>query len=237
MNKTNELTNISNALEDTLKDADLQNVTADLAEAFTDTMFTEGVLKDIPVLGTVLGLVKTTMNLRDRLFVKKLIHFLSCLNSIDPHSRHKMIAEIDASQSFKMKVGEKLLYIIDKCEDHHTASYIGRLFSAFLKGDIVYAEFLRGAAVIDNIFSLDLEQFLNSSLDDIKKVEKFYDDPLSEFQHRLINAGICITSTEPINVHDQDDWKASEQYIVEGGGISIYVTGIGQTIKGILGTS
>ena len=45
----NEIKRISNSLEETLKDSDLQSVTIDLAETFTDTMIFDGILKDIPV--------------------------------------------------------------------------------------------------------------------------------------------------------------------------------------------
>jgi hypothetical protein len=227
----NELNSLSNALESTIKDSDLQNVTVGIAEAFTYTIFSEGVLKDIPILGTIVGLVKSSLNLKDRLFLKKILYFLANLNSIEQPVRHKLITKIDSSQDYKIKVGEKLLYIIDKCDDHISAELIGKLFSAVLKGKISYKEFLQGSEIIDRAFFSDLEMFLNDNLDNIQKVNKFNDDPLTEFQHRLVNAGICALIVDPIIIRDQDDWKRSERYIVEGGKIGIYITEIGQIIR------
>jgi hypothetical protein len=45
-----ELNEISNSLESTLKDTDLQSVTIDLAETFTDSFLHDGILKEIPIV-------------------------------------------------------------------------------------------------------------------------------------------------------------------------------------------
>ncbi len=56
-----ELNNIANSLEETLKDSNLQGISVDLAEAFVDSIFEDGIAKDIPIIGTILGLGKTTL--------------------------------------------------------------------------------------------------------------------------------------------------------------------------------
>lgn len=61
-----------------------------------------------------------------------------------------------------------------------------------------------------------------------------FDGMLSDFQSSLITSGICATATESIYVRDQDDYKMSEKYVVEGGELTIYLTEIGSTLKNIL---
>lgn len=102
----NEIKKLSNSLEQTLKDSDLQSVTIDLAETFSDTLLNDGLLKDIPIIGTIVGLTKTAISLNDRLLIKKLIYFISELNDIDQPRREKLISEIDKSETQKIKVGE-----------------------------------------------------------------------------------------------------------------------------------
>lgn len=131
-----ELTTLSNSLEQTLKDSDLQNVTISLAEVFTDSLLEDGTAKDIPIIGTVIGLGKTAIGIKESLFLKKVIYFISELKNVSAAKRHSMIEKIDASGKFRTKVGEKLLYIIDKCEDHEKSQIIARLFSAFLLENI-----------------------------------------------------------------------------------------------------
>src|SRR5207253_2416236 len=138
----NEITKLSNSLEATLRDSDLQNVTSELAETFTDTLLNEGLLREIPIIGTIIGLTKASFNLNDRLLIKKLIYFISELKDIDIKKRQKLNSAIDNSGKQKVRIGEKLLYIIDKSDDHITAKYIAILFSAFLNEEITYAKFL-----------------------------------------------------------------------------------------------
>jgi hypothetical protein len=84
MQESNNIKKLSNSLKDTLADSDLQNVTSDLAETFTDTLLNDGILKDIPILGTIIGLAKASISLNERLLIKKLIYFLSELKNIEP---------------------------------------------------------------------------------------------------------------------------------------------------------
>lgn len=230
----NELKKLSNSLEDTLKDSDLQNVTTELAETFSDALLNDGLLRDIPIIGTITGLTKAAINLKDRLLIKKLIYFISELKDIETEKRNRLISTIDNSENQRIKVGEKLLYIIDKCDDHITAKYIAILFSAFLKEEITYSQFLRCSAIIQKLLFQDLEQFIQSKVEDIETSITQYDKGISDFQNSLITSGICVTETERVSVRDQDDYKMSEKYVVEGGDLTIYLTEIGYTLKKII---
>ena len=230
----NEIKKLSNSLEQTLKDSDLQSVTVDLAETLSDTLLSDGLLKDIPIIGTIVGLTKAAINLNDRLLIKKLIYFISELNDIDPKRREKLISEIDDSETQRIKVGEKLLYIIDKSDDHYTAKYIAVLFKAFLNEEINYSQFLRCSTIVQKLLIQDLEQFIDTDTAVIETKITQYDKGISDFQNSLITSGICATETERVSVRDQDDYKMSDKYVVEGGDLIIYLTEIGYTLKQIL---
>ena len=163
-----KLTTLSDSLEITLKEGELQNVTFDLAETIGDTFLNEGILKDIPIIGTIVGLTKSTLNIRDQLFLKKLIYFMSELSNVSKEDRFEQINKIESSESYKEKVGEKLLYIIEKCEDHEKAKLVGKLFNSYLKGKITYSEFLRCSNSIQNLFISDIRYFLNYSQETIQ---------------------------------------------------------------------
>lgn len=230
----NEITRISNSLEETLKDSDLQGVTVDLAETLTDALISDGVLKDIPVIGTVFGLTKFAINLNDRLLIKKLIYFISELKEVDKEKRNRLISEIDNSEKEQIKVGEKLLYIIDKSDDHLTAKYVAVIFKAFLNEEISYSEFLRCSTIIQKLLIQDLELFIDSEIKAIEITLTQYDNGLSDFHSSLLISGICASQNDSISVRDQDDYKMSERYVVEGGDLIIYLTEIGHTLKRIL---
>lgn len=230
----NEISKLSNSLERTLKDSDLHNLTEEVGEVALDSLLEEGVLKDIPIIGMISGLTKTALNIQDQLFLKKIIRFLTELRNIDPKERNRLISKIDDSEKFDIKVGEKLLYIIDKCDDHISSKYLAKLFKAFLKEEINYSEFLRGAVIIQNIFTEDLKYFLTKKVEEIEK-EIEPTDSIPDIANNLVNAGLCAMITDKVRVEDQWDHDMSEKYIVKGGSTIIYLTEIGNTIKLVLG--
>jgi len=234
-----ELNKLSSSLEHTLKDCDLQNATIGLAEVFTDTLIKDGITKDIPIIGTVIGLGKASIGIKEILFLKKLIYFISELKSISATKRHVMINKIDNSGKFRTKVGEKLLYIIDKCEDHEKSQIIAILFSAFLTEKINYAEFLRASHIIEQIILEDLKWFVTCSWEkekDWKYRAEDRDDHLTlDEAGNIATTGLVELVSPDVMVRDQDDWKNTyDQYIVEGSELTVRISAIGKKIRDIL---
>lgn len=156
--------NIPTLFTDTLKDEKLQDVTIELSEAVLDSVLDDGLFKDIFGLSTIIGILKTRDNYSDRAFLKKILYFISNVNDISAEERDKMISDIDDSMEYKVKVGEKLLYIIDKCDDHEKAQIIGALFKSFLAGLITYDDFLGCALVIEKCLVKDLKYFVRENI-------------------------------------------------------------------------
>ena len=219
-----EIKRISESFKETLTDSNLHNVTIGLAETITDSFITDGILRDIPIIGTIVGLTKASMNVADTLFLNKIFAFLSELESIKPSDRKKMIDKIDSSEKYSVKVGEKLLYIIDKSDDRETAKLIAKLFVAFLENELDYSDFLKSAKIIENIYIGDLTNFLK------KDENQLGQDDIDDF----LNTGLITTYTEEVSVEDEDDWKAGNRYKVKGGKTKVYITWIGDQIRRIL---
>ena len=234
-----EFNTLSNSLEHTLKDSDLHNVTISLAEVFVDGLMKDGVAKDIPIIGTVIGLGKTAIGIKESLFLKKVIYFISELRNISAAKRREMIVKIDNSGKFRTKVGEKLLYIIDKCEDHEKSQIIALLFSAFLLEKISYDEFLRASHIVDQIILEDLKWFVTCGWekeDGWKYRYENRDDHLTvDEAGNIATSGLVELVSPDVMVRDQDDWKNThEQYIVEGSELTVRISDIGEKIREIL---
>ena len=56
----------------TLKNSNLQNIVSDFAELSVDSILQEGVLKDIPIVSTLISLTKVGISINDKLFLKKM---------------------------------------------------------------------------------------------------------------------------------------------------------------------
>ncbi len=114
----------SNALDESIKSDHLENLTIDILESISDSVFYDGLLKDIPIVSIIYNLTKTGLNINDKLFLKKVLYFLSSLKDIPHKKRTEMFTKINDDKTYRIKVGEKLLYILDKSDDHEK-SYIG----------------------------------------------------------------------------------------------------------------
>jgi hypothetical protein len=236
-----ELKKLSNSLEHTLKDSDLHNVTMSLSEMVVDKLMETGIAKDIPIIGTVIGIGKATIGIKESLFLKKIVYFITELKNVSSEKRHVMIDQIDNSGNYRTKVGEKLLYIIDKCDDHEKSQIVARLFSAFLSEKISYNEFLRASHIVNQVIHEDLKWFVEGGWKKEREENRYrYDYADQDGFFRIEEVGSIATTglveivSPEVMVRDQDDWKADDKYIVEGSELTVCITDIGKKIREIL---
>lgn len=229
---TGNINELADSLQKTIVSTEIENLAISLGEPSLDTLIESGILKDIPVLSTLIGVGKTISSVRDLLFLKKLIYFLSSLEKVPVNDREEIIAQIESSKEYRTRVGEKLLFIIDKCDDPKAAELIAKLFSAFLKKEITYAEFLKSSSIVNTIYISDLRSFVQNTRDYHFKAEDV---------NELLSSGLFDIQMEPVDVQvtDQDDWKKSRnsekyQTRVDGGDLLANVSTIGMHIKTIL---
>jgi len=225
-----EIKQIDKSLSETLRNSDLKGISEDFAEIAIDAMLNEGVLKEIPILSTILKIGKTFTTVKDQLFLKKIIAFLSQIKDVPQGKRKQMIDTINNSKEQRIKVGEKLIYILDKCDDFIDTQYVAQLFCAFLKEEISYQDFLKGSRIIQNIFVDDLEYFLDNE-------PLFFTNPITggiprEEDYPLINAGVLIHIVEPAHETSDDNGNARDE--LSPGESSVYITSIGEQLKKIL---
>lgn len=216
--------NCSSALEKTIKNENLQNVVEGLGEFLIDSNLNEGLLKEIPILSTIVGVAKSGISVADRLFLKKLVFFLNEVKDIPKDTREKMINNIDKSEKFKIKVGEKLMYIIDKCEDHEKSRLIAILFKSFINGGLDYDDFLKSSKVIENATVEDLMWFVKNDW------ERLTIEEAAEY----INWGLFEISPIKIKIKDQEDRMGGIEFKVDGDELTAKITLVGSKIRNIL---
>lgn len=163
------------SFDETIVDSDLSNLPSDLLEHTIDSILDEGILQSIPIVRTIAGAIKTAGNIQDKLFLNKILTFLFHLKDVDAYQRQEMINNIDRSERYQVRVGQKLLYIIDKCDDHTKSAYVALIFKAFIQERITYPDFLRTVYTINNISSEDLINFIRMpDGQDLDSIDCFY---------------------------------------------------------------
>lgn len=223
---------IDKSFTESLKKSTLAAVPIDIAESTIDSLMSNSLIKEIPVVKLFVGLAQVGVNIHDKLFLKKILTFLQNIDVISIEDRNTMIDEIDSSKKYRLKVGEKLLYVIDSCEDYEASERVAKLFSAFLSKKINYDEYLEASSIVTRISNLELKLFIDS-----------YDTwSMTRTAKGLTHTGLVYSETEEVSVDlikvEQADWKDPEEHYeadVSGGDISIMPTSAGDIIYEVFG--
>lgn len=189
-----------------------------------DQILSSELFKDIPIVGKIVGLFKTVNNISNFLFLKKILAFLRGIEDISQEERAKLINEIDNSKKHRIKVGEQLLYIIDKSSDHEVVEYIAFLFAAYIRGEIDYSSFLKGSSILNNISIDDFKAFVK-----IDSLDKKHEDDYTEYS----SARLIYLYTEESYIERNEDRESynDNEYIIKGGQLNADFTDIGNILR------
>ena len=215
-----KIATLPKTLRETLVKSDLSSVIVDSAEIGIDRLLSDGLLKEIPIVSSVVSIIKTTQSISNHLFLKKIVSFLVGLKDIPSSKREAMITKVEESKKYRNKVGEQLLFILDHCEDDIKAEYMSYWFKAFLNETISYKEFMQGASAINKITTDELNAFIAD--------DKFYwDDTV------YLGAGLIYLTMDDVSVKNElsADWDDEQKFVVKGGQLEVNLTYLGDKIK------
>ncbi|MDD4964091.1 MAG: hypothetical protein PHI11_09260 [Gallionella sp.] len=161
----------------------------DLAEIALDRNLAEGVLKDVPLVGTLVKLVRARQVISEELFIRKLERFLTGLDTIAIEDREKLLEKYPDSSDEQKYLGENLLLALERLDDVKKPAILARFFAAYIKSEIDYLTFTRLARALEN-FNLELlpslKQFYLHTESDVQIPE--------EITHELSLAGLVVVS-------------------------------------------
>jgi len=106
--------NLNEKLEILIKNPELSALTKDYAELAIDGIMDDGALKDIPIVGTVIGMIKFGNSINKHFYVKKLYKFLFQIHTIPLSKRIEKIDQINSSKKYQSSVGEMIFELLKK---------------------------------------------------------------------------------------------------------------------------
>lgn len=127
----------------------------DLAEIALDNNLAEGVLKDIPIVGTLVKLARAGQSVSEELFIRKLARFLADLNAVSVEDRRRLLEQYPDSSDEQRVLGENLLLALERLDDIKKPAVLARFFAAYIKSDIDYMAFTRLARALEK-FNMEL---------------------------------------------------------------------------------
>ena len=133
------------------------SLASEYSEIALDSILQDGILKDIPVINTIIGISKASIAIRDRLLIKKIVQSLAGLNDVSSEKRIQMINRLEQDTKFSQSVGEHILEILERVESHRKPIIIARVFAAYAKKEIDTVTLLRLNSAIERLPSFEIE--------------------------------------------------------------------------------
>lgn len=207
-----ENSDIGLSLIETIASPDLADLAQDFGEIALDGILKDGLLKDLPVFSSIVGVAKVAISIRDKLLVRKLLHFLHELGDTTEEERRKFLQQFANDPKEQRKVGENLILLLDRLDNLDKPTMVAKLFKAYLKGDIRdYDEFVYYSSVVDRAPISDLSalllNFSGSGVGEEWLGRKFYHLGLS-FMTVTVNTKF---RPEPEDVMERMRYKADQQ--------------------------
>jgi len=122
-----------------------------LAEVGIDALLDDGLLRDVPIVGTLVSLGRAGIALRDRIFAKKVARFLLQLCEVPEEERRRFHDELNRNPKRSRALGETLIVLLDRIDDFEKAQLLAKAFVALLRNKIVEADFHRLCRAIDRV--------------------------------------------------------------------------------------
>lgn len=144
--------------------SDSLDILSDYSEIVLDATIESGVLKDIPIFGSLIKLSKIGLTIKDYIFVNKLKSFLSSVNNVSSKERMRFIESNFSEKEKASNLGEKLISTIDKIDSTSKAYLVGKSFNLYLLGKIDKIEFYDLIYTIENFKLHYSEIFIETCL-------------------------------------------------------------------------
>lgn len=204
-------------LIETVANSDLRDVAKDATELVVDSFLIDGVLKEIPIVRSVVGLAKAGMSIRDRLFVEKVLRFLSPIGEYTADQRRDYLNSLDA-QELKSASQHLILYL-DRLDSIEKASMLGKVFQAYMIGKITYRQMLYFTHFIDSVFILVWQEYF-------EVIKRYHDHtggvPLIDRDNAL--------ALEKVGFY-KEQLKTEEGLDIQGSRYTKFLTGVKRTLE------
>lgn len=173
----------------------LVSVASDWCEVALDCFLNDSVAKDIPILGTIVGLYKSGVNIKEHLFHKKIEGLINNISEISEGELSRFNAQFDDDPEYRVRVAEHLTLIIDRLDDLEKSKLLAKAFSGFVKGKINFEQFRRIARAIERCM-----------IEDLREVHNFEraNDAFSEITYELAASGLIHLVQLPLTASSEE---------------------------------
>lgn len=174
------------AIVKALKSNSLTTLGKEYLEVGIDAMLNSDLLKEIPVVKTVVGVFETAGSFKDELLTKKVLRFFMHLSEISEEERIEMVERLNEDDKFSGKAGEAVIEILDRMSSEKKPEYAAKFFAAYARREIEYKELRRILVALEQVPSFDIEELKKFSTSTVEKLVPMDEAVILAF----VNAGL-----------------------------------------------
>lgn len=130
---------IASSLKESLFE-ETMNIGSDFLEIPLDQLMDNDMLKDIPIVNTLVSLGKIAMNVRDLYLIKKTVVFIAGLNQ-DKLSREKVVrhkAKLEADSKKLNKELEFIMVMLDRLNEAQKSVVLSNMYLKYIDADVEF---------------------------------------------------------------------------------------------------
>lgn len=201
---------------------EIMSLLTDYGELTLDMFLRDGIIKDLPIVGSTFSMVKISADIRDRIFMEKLKSFIE---NIEKNTKwQEKFSDIEECS----KISKQLLYIVDSCDDDKKLKLIGMAFNYLVKGEMNKDDYFFIVNMISKSFYPYLEMLL-----DIDEPDKRFPNDGTKYNYdgiaHLLNIGAFdYDGQTPMLINEKTKKINSRPCII------VTLNGYGKFIRGLL---
>lgn len=191
---------------------------SDLSEVVLDSLLDDGVFKEVPIVGTILGMSKTAIRLKDYLFTKKVLKFLHGLSSISTEEKEEFLGKLK-DEKRERELGEALILYLDRHENFKKPELLAKVFKAYIQHHLTNEQFHLLAASIDKALVKDIEILVDLVQKQLeyRRREDFYHLYHLERQKQVVAKNLYSAGLSNINLEVESDKSLGQQLVTQVG--------------------
>jgi len=153
-------------------------ILVDVIEVGLDQLLEDGFFREIPFLGSAVGVANLYILAKDWLLQRNINRFRHHLQNIPEDKKQRFIKMLREDDDFRQRVGENLLLLLNRVNDIRKPELMANVFKAFVEARIDDVTYQKLSAAVDRIRVHNLPgliEFYNE-----KEPETLQDDVLQD---------------------------------------------------------
>ncbi|MFK5981841.1 MAG: hypothetical protein QM499_02920 [Flavobacteriaceae bacterium] len=142
----------------------LGNILEESGELILDSLIENELLKEIPVIGTSVKIIRAVKSIRDTAYLNKVKTFVEQLGEINDAQRKRLVEESKKDIKRRVKFGNALFTTIEQSESLIKVQYSAIAFEAFLNEDFEESDLRLICHIIRNSFTDELIDIVENDI-------------------------------------------------------------------------